>query len=132
FQDATVFPANLDAEGPAGIITSRRPQVRFRDELSKEWAGSIAREDPLSDITTPDADPGTDSTPYPDLDGNVRWTPAWGHLQLGGVLRYLQFDPDLGSRASTVGYGVTFTGAINTVELDPKHVDCILFQAAGG
>ena len=29
FQDATVFPATLDAEGPPGIITSRRPQVRY-------------------------------------------------------------------------------------------------------
>src|SRR5688500_11438511 len=32
FQDATVFPAALDAQGPPGIINSRRPQVRFRQD----------------------------------------------------------------------------------------------------
>ena len=36
---------------------------------------------------------GEEANPYPDLDGNVRWAPDWGHLQLSGVLRYLQFDP---------------------------------------
>jgi len=132
FQDASVFPASLDAQGPPGIITSRRPQLRVRQEWSKQWAGVLSVEDPSSELTTPAGDVGFDSTPYPDLDGNVRWTPAWGHLQLAGVLRYLQFDPDVGSRASTMGYGLNLTGSVNTIKLDDKHIDSILFQVAGG
>lgn len=132
FQDATVFPNTLDAQGPPGIINSRRGQVRVRREINSQWAAVMALEDPQSDITTPVGDPGQKSTPYPDLDGNIRWTPDWGHLQLSGVLRYLQFDPDSGSRESDVGYGLSLTGAINTIRLDDKHIDSILFQLANG
>src|SRR4051794_47152 len=98
FQDATVFPSTLDAQGPPGLINSRRPQVRVRDEFNKEWVGVLSVEDPKSELSIPSGFSGEQSTPLPDLDGNLRWTPDWGHLQLSGVLRALQFDPDDGSR----------------------------------
>jgi hypothetical protein len=132
FQDATVFPSTLDFQGPPGIITSRRPQVRLRREWSDGWTGVIAIEDPSSEITVPAGDAGEKSTPYPDLAGNVRWAPDWGHLQLSGVLRLLQFDPDVGPRESDLGYGLNLTGSIKTIKLDDKHTDAVLFQIAGG
>jgi DcaP outer membrane protein len=132
FQDATVFPSTLDFQGPAGIITSRRPQVRLRQEWDKRWTSVISIEDPKSDVTTPSGFVGEKSTPYPDLDANVRWTPDWGHLQLSGVLRYLQIDPDDGPRESALGYGLSLTGSVKTFRIDDKHVDSLLFQAAAG
>jgi hypothetical protein len=132
FQDATVFPATLDLQGPAGMITSRRPQVRYREEFDKRWSGVIAIEDPQADVTTPAGLAGVESTPYPDLAANVRWSPDWGHLQLSGVLRYLQFDPDVGSRESEAGYGLNLSGSVKTARIDDKHVDSVLFQVAGG
>ncbi len=132
FQDATIFPSTLDFQGPAGIITSRRPQVRFRRDFSKEWTGVFAIEDPSADITTPAGFTGVESTPFPDLAGNIRWNQDWGHIQLSGVIRYLQFDPDLGSRESEVGYGLNLTGSIKTIKLDEKHTDSVLYQIAGG
>ena len=132
FQDATVFPSTLDFQGPAGLITNRRPQVRYRHQWSDEWTGVVAVEDPSSDITTPTGFTGEKSTPYPDLAGDVRWAPKWGHLQLSGVVRYLQFDPDSGTRESEVGYGLNLTGSVKTIKLDDKHTDSVLFQIAGG
>jgi hypothetical protein len=132
FQDATVFPSTLDFQGPPGMITNRRPQFRLRRDWNERWTGVIAVEDPNSDITTPATFAGEESTPYPDLAGNVRWGPDWGHLQLSGVLRYLQFDPDVGSRESEFGYGLNLTGSIKTIKLDEKHADSVLFQIAGG
>jgi hypothetical protein len=132
FQDATVFPAVLDFQGPTGIITSRRPQVRWRQQLSDQWISVVSIEDPQSDITTPGGFAGQKSTPYPDLDANVRWNPDWGHLQLSGVVRYLQFDPDVGSRESEWGYGASLTGSVKTFRVDEKHIDAILFQLAAG
>ena len=114
FQDATIFPATLDFQGPAGIITSRRPQIRFRQQWNDQWYTVEAIEDPKSDITGPTGVTGEKTTPYPDIAGNVRWQPDWGHLQLSGVLRYLQFDPDVGSRESELGYGLNLTGSIKT------------------
>ena len=132
FQDATVFPSTLDFQGPPGLITNRRAQVRYRHEWSKEWLGVVALEDPSSDITVPGGFTGEKSTPYPDVAANVRWAPKWGHLQLGGVARYLQFDPDDGSRESEFGYGLNLTGSVKTFKLDDKHTDSVLFQVAGG
>jgi hypothetical protein len=51
---------------------------------------------------------------------------------LSGVARYLQFDPDSGSRQSDLGFGLSLTGSVKTMRLDEKHVDSILFQVAGG
>ena len=132
FQDATIIPSTLDFQGPPGVLTNRRPQVRVRRDWGKGWTGVVALEDPNSDITTPAGFAGEESTPYPDLAGNVRWSPDWGHLQLGGVLRYLQFDPDIGSRESEFGYGVNLTGSWKTIKLDEKHIDALLFQIAAG
>jgi hypothetical protein len=132
FQDATVSPATLDAQGPPGLINSRRPQIRFREDFNKQWIGVVSIEDPQSELTIPTGFAGEQSTPYADLDGNIRYQPDWGHLQLSGALRYLQFDPDDGSRESTVGYGLSLTGSVKTFKLDDKHVDAFLFQAAGG
>jgi hypothetical protein len=132
FQDATVFPSTLDFQGPPGLITNRRPQVRYRHQWSDQWTGVVAVEDPSSDITTPAGFTGEKSTPYPDVAANVRWSPTWGHLQLSGVTRFLQFDPDSGSRESEFGYGLNLTGSVKTLKLDDKHTDSVLFQVAGG
>jgi hypothetical protein len=75
---------------------------------------------------------GEQSTPYPDLAAQARWSPDWGHLQVAGVVRYLQFDPNDAPRESELGYGLNFTGSIKTWKLDDKHFDSILFQIAGG
>jgi hypothetical protein len=132
FQDATIFPATLDFQGPAGIITSRRPQIRFRQQWNDQWYTVEAIEDPKSDITGPSGVIGEKTTPYPDIAGNVRWQPNWGHLQLSGVVRYLQFDPDAGHREDEMGYGISLTGSVNMFKVDDKHVDKLLFQAAVG
>jgi hypothetical protein len=132
FQDATVFPATLDFQGPPGIITNRRPQVRYKEVMNEQWSGVVSLEDPKSDITAPAGEEGEAATPYPDLDSNVRWTPDWGHLQLSGVIRYLEWDPDSGSREGTPGYGLNLTGSIKTLRIDDKHIDTVLFQVADG
>ena len=62
----------------------------------------------------------------------MRWGPDWGHLQLSGVLRYLQFDPDEGHRETDIGYGLNLTGSLKTIKLDAKHTDSALFQIAAG
>lgn len=132
FQDATVFPSTLDFQGPAGIITSRRPQVRWRHAFNDAWTSVLSVEDPNSDITTPGGLEGEESTPYPDLAANLRWAAEWGHLQLSSVMRYLQFDPDEGERNGDFGYGLNLTGSVKIFELDAKRVDQVLFQLAGG
>ena len=132
FQDATVFPSTLDAQGPPGMITTRRPQVRYRQDFNENWVGAIALEDPTTELTTPAGVTGFDTSPLPDLAGHVRWNQDWGHLQMGAVLRYLEFDPAAGGRENDLGYGLNLSGSFKTIKLDEKHIDSFLFQVAGG
>ena len=132
FQDATVFPSTLDFQGPPGLITNRRPQVRYRRQWDERWTSVVAVEDPNSELTIPAGFTGEESGPLPDLAGNLRWGPEWGHLQLSGVVRALQFDPDDGSRETDLGYGLNLTGSVKTIKLDEKHNDLVLFQIAAG
>ena len=132
FQDATILPAVLDFQGPTGVITSRRAQARIRQQFSDNLSAVLSIEDPKSELQTPTGFAGQTANPYPDIDANVRWAPDWGHLQLSGVLRYLQFDPDVGARESEVGYGLNLTGSLKTFRVDDKHIDQLLFQLAGG
>jgi len=53
-------------------------------------------------------------------------------MQLSGVLRYLQFDPNDGNRESDVGYGLNLTGSIKAFKVDDKHIDLLLYQIAAG
>ena len=132
FQDATVFPSTLDAQGPPGMITSRRPQVRYRQDFNEHWLGVIALEDPTTELTTPAGFDGADASALPDLAGHVRWNQDWGHLQLGAVVRYLEFDPNTGGRENGLGYGLNLSGSYKTIKLNEKQFDSILFQIAGG
>jgi hypothetical protein len=132
FQDATVFPSTLDFQGPPGMITSRRPQVRYRQDWSEQWVGAVALEDPSSELTTPAGVEGFDASSLPDLAGHVRWNQDWGHLQLGAMVRRLEFDPAEGGRESDLGYGLNLSGSYKTIKLDERHIDSILFQIAGG
>ena len=132
FQDATIIPATLDFQGPPGVITNRRPQVRYRRQWNERWTSVVALEDPNSELTVPSGFTGVESGPLPELAGNVRWGPEWGHLQLSGVLRALQFDPDDGHRETDLGYGLNLTGSVKTLKLDEKHTDQVLFQLATG
>ena len=129
---ATVFPNTLDAQGPPGMITTRRPQVRYRQDFNENWVGAIALEDPTTELTTPAGVTGFDTSPLPDLAGHVRWNQDWGHLQMGAVLRYLEFDPAAGGRENDLGYGLNLSGSFKTIKLDEKHTDSFLFQVAGG
>src|SRR4029453_5139817 len=50
FQDATIFPGTLDLQGPPGLINTRRPQIRVRQQFDKQWAGVLSLEDPKSEL----------------------------------------------------------------------------------
>src|SRR5204863_100538 len=122
FQDATVFPSTLDFQGPAGIITSRRPQVRIREVWNERWTSVISIEDPKSDIANPAAIAGEKSTPYPDLDGNVRWQPGSDyHLGQYAVFN-LRYYP-----AERVMLGVEFLYGVRE-DKDGSHGDDVRLQ----
>jgi hypothetical protein len=133
FMDASVYPAIFDYQGPNGMVLVRQPMVRFTQKLNDETQWAIALEDPNPDLSTEVVTDGESTSLWPDLAANVRWSPKWGHLQLAGILRDLEFDPDVGSRDGALGWGLNFTGAVNLFEeVDKGKQDNLLFEITGG
>lgn len=133
FMDASTYPAIFDYQGPNGMVLVRQPMVRVTTELQEGLELAVAVEDPNPDVTGSPGVAGSSTARWPDFAGNLRWTPAWGHLQLAAILRELTFDPVVGSRETAVGWGFNFSGSINIgKELEKGRRDNVLFQFALG
>ncbi|WP_439133824.1 DcaP family trimeric outer membrane transporter [Pseudomaricurvus sp.] len=136
FMDISIFPNVIDWWGPSGMVFNRNPQIRYT------WFGdnneiAVALEKPNGSFNTGifgQLSPVIDErasvrTEYPDLTSHYRSEHDWGHWQLAGVLRKLEFEttcpgdpstclPDNHPRTEETGWGVNLTGSINTVGQD--------------
>ena len=129
FMDISIFPNVVDWWGPSGMAFNRNPQVRytFKGEGSEL---AVALEKPNGSFNTGvfgDESPEFDEaarakTPLPDFTVHWRNESDWGHYQVAGVLRKLEFET-LGTDNNApsddeIGWGVNLTSVINTVGRD--------------
>ncbi|MEP0201979.1 MAG: DcaP family trimeric outer membrane transporter [Halioglobus sp.] len=129
FMDISIFPNVVDWWGPSGMVFNRNPQLRYT------WSGektrtAIALEKPNGSFNTGvfgDLSPEFDSnatakTSLPDLTAHWRNDADWGHYQVAGVLRKLEFEtrnePGNRPNGDDTGWGVNLTGSINLLERD--------------
>jgi len=128
FNDTEIWPITMDFWGPAGVLASRRPQLRW---TALEGTGSIlalALEQPGAGVDAgkgPQFDPDLDVRPrsvLPDFTAQYRTHGESGYLQVAGVVRELgyegSFDPVTGIAAtgdptfagSVMGWGLYLSG----------------------
>lgn len=129
FMDISIFPNVIDWWGPSGMAFNRNPQVRYtwRQPAS---SFALALEKPNGSFNTgvfgelsPEFDAAARAkTRFPDLTGHWRSERDWGHYQLAGVLRRLEFETQgsEGNRpnGTETGWGLNLTSVINTAERD--------------
>ncbi len=133
FMDASVYPAIFDYQGPNAMVLVRQPLIRFTDIFSDDAQFAVAVEDPNADLSSDPSVTGHSTSLWPDFASNIRWSPAWGHLQLAGIMRELIFDPTVGSRTTHIGFGLNFTGQVKLGKsIATGKQDNIVFQATGG
>src|SRR5262245_32683104 len=97
FMDPDVFPNSIEYWGPNGMVFFRNVQVRYMP-LQGETSVTLALERPGASA---DQGPYGDRVqlqnvkarfPAPDISGNIRRTGAWGHVQVAGIYRRMQWD----------------------------------------
>jgi hypothetical protein len=105
FMDGNAFPNTVDFQGPAGVANLRRPTIRVTVPLADQlfWAGGI--EQPFSDITTNGQ--GTPVQDIPDFATHLRYESDYGHLQLSGIVRSIEFRPTDGETTRRAGWGLS-------------------------
>lgn len=104
-------PDTLDFEGPDGSVFLRQTQVRWTQALGERLHGSIALEDPASNVSGPGG--STPEQAIPDLTAGLRGDFARGHAYLAGVLRQVGYR-GAGSDDVT-GWGLQLSGEVKTV-----------------
>ena len=117
FMDPDVFPNSIEYWGPSGMVFFRNVQVRWmplqgKHEVTVALERPGASGDPGVLVGTP-VDTLTARFPYPDLSGHYKLSDKWGHVQVAGIVRRMEWDdndptpPDLSGGAT--GWGVNLS-----------------------
>lgn len=123
WMDVDVFPGVIDYWGPNGLVFFRNVQLQWRPLDDGRRRLAVALERPGA---TPDAGDYADRVelrnvrlrfPAPDLTAHYRYAdPRWGHVQLGGIVRYIRWDDQAGDALDlsgrTVGAGAALSGVV--------------------
>jgi hypothetical protein len=128
FMDYDVYPNVLDYQGPPGMILMRQPIAAYRYQVADNLRVAVGVEHPYSDIQwlAPDGwevNPNTgiiataglpkNIQRMPDITGNIRYTYDYGHCQVAGILRKLEFQSAAEERFTELGYGINLTGTFH-------------------
>lgn len=116
FMDLEAGPPTIDQEGPNTQIAIRQPMIRYSCNLTPKLSFSVAVE-----MSTPlifDYSALGIKNEYqrvPDIPLNVKYKDKFGHVQLAGILRTMNYYDDTVSNQSIteVGYGVALSGKFN-------------------
>ena len=121
-------PELLEIEGPDSAVFARQGQFRWTQKVMKDLTVAVAIEDPNGDFTVDGVgNSANENSEWPDFMSHIRHDDSWGHLQLGGLVREIQFNDGAGKKGDVVGWGTTLSGRIYTFGQDN-----IQFQGAYG
>jgi outer membrane DcaP-like protein len=130
FMDPDVFPNSIEYWGPNGMVFFRNVQLRVtpwqdgdsRFAIALERPGASADQGVFADRIELEGVRGR--FPLPDLSAQFRYAKGWGHFQVAGILREMQWDDlnddqfDLSGDA--LGWGINLSSNIKFTE--KKHV----------
>ena len=138
FMDIDVFPNTFEYWGPNGMVFFRNIQIRYM-AIQGETFLNIALENPGAS-----ADGGAyagrvelagvvPKFPLPDLTAQYRSAHPWGYVQVGGVLRDIEWKdlnatPTSNFSGSAVGWGLTASSNIKIKKSDVVRLQGVYGQ----
>ena len=118
FMDPDVFPNSIEYWGPNGMVFFRNVQLRYMPmQGANELYVALERPGASGDPGIIVGDPGLADVsarfPLPDLSAHYRINRDWGHVQLGAILRRMEWD-DAGAfpgdlSGSATGWGINLS-----------------------
>ena len=97
FMDGDIFPNTIEYWGPNGMVLFRNVQLRYmpmqgENELHIALERPGASGDPGVLVGSPEIPELTARFPLPDLSAHFRMNRDWGHVQIAGILRHMEWD----------------------------------------
>jgi hypothetical protein len=124
FMDIDVFPNSIEYWGPTAMIFYRNVQARWtpwqsdsgsRFAVSLERPGASGDRGRFEDRVELEGIEG--DFELPDLAAHFRWVDDWGHVQIAGILRQIEWndlnDDELDLSGSETGWGLNLSTNIN-------------------
>ena len=119
FMDPDVFPNSIEYWGPNGMVFFRNVQFRWMPvmgattvTIALERPGASADQGPYAERI--ELQNMSARFPLPDLSANVRHSGDWGHIQVSGMLRRMQWDDMLEDKfelsGKATGWGLHASG----------------------
>jgi hypothetical protein len=128
FMDADVFPNIMEYWGPTGMVFFRNLQIRYAAMTGdNELYISLEKPGVSADQGTLESRIEIDSVkahyPLPDMSAHFKKSGDWGHVQLAGILRNIQWSDihttgvyDL--TGNTLGWGLHLSSVLNLTKND--------------
>ena len=127
YMDTEVFPVTLDYWGPSSRIFFLNIQVRYTPVYTEKERFAIALERPGATADGSDYSNSVDiqhikpRLPLPNLTTHYRRAINWGYIQIGGILKAIQWKDMSDTSAydlsgKDIGWGVNFSTVINAGE----------------
>ncbi len=130
FMDLQTLPDGLGEPTVSGAIFARQAQFRYTRTLNTRTKVSISVEDPTtSDILS--AEPLPTRTAFPDAIGTISIGTAAAHVQVGGLVRSIEIDPNDRDGVSDVGGGVHISGHVNLTGRDRMFGALVMGKGLG-
>lgn len=132
FMDPDVFPNSVEYWGPSGMIFYRNVQFRYIPVQNDNHYAAVSLEKPGAS-----GDPGYESAafanayghfPLPDFAAHYRHRQDWGHVQLAGILRYIEVEG--GFEDEFVGWGLNLSGNYK-IGSDTARLQLVYGEAIG-
>ncbi|MCG8340943.1 MAG: DcaP family trimeric outer membrane transporter [Cytophagales bacterium] len=128
FSDFDVSPKTLDLAGPSGFVGSYRTQVAWTDDVNDKFNYTISIEDaPLAEAY--EANNLVQRKSIPAFAANIKWKGEFGHIQLAGLLRTIEYH----NREEKRNFNVTGGGGLlsSAINIAPKRT-ALKLQAVYG
>ena len=128
FMDGDVFPNTMEYWGPTGMVFFRNIQIRYAPMqgdnevfVALERPGASADAGPYQGRI--ELDSVSSRFPFPDFSAHYKKSGKWGHVQLAGMLRSIQWVDQNKSgiydiSGSVVGWGLHLSAVINLTKMD--------------
>ena len=138
FMDIGVFPNTLEYWGPNGMVFFRNIQLRYSPiqgesflNIALEQPGASADRGEYADRI--ELDGVAAKFPVPDLTAQYRSAHEWGYIQIGGILRYIEWE-DMNAGVTdfsgdATGWGVTLSSNIKAGKHDVLRLQGVYGEA---
>jgi hypothetical protein len=120
FMDIDVFPNTIEYWGPNGMVFFRNVQLRYMPlKGENEFYVSLERPgasgDPGVQSGSPELPDLRARFPLPDVAAHYRMNRDWGHFQVAGILRYMEWDDvnpvPFDASGDATGWGVNLSAS---------------------